>query len=240
MVGARPCRSGARRARHAGMNVLQLGIPKGSLEAATIELFRRSGWKIRPARSYFPEHGRSGAALPAGARAGDGPLRRERHARRRHHRARLGPGVRRARRGGAGAGLLEDQPPADPLGPRRRPATRPCRSRKTCAVPRRHRAGRLHAALVRRAGHRRPHRVLLGRHRGQGRRGPGRRHRRGHRDRLHHPRARPPHRLRPLRVGAPAHRQPRRLGGRWKREKIEQIGLLLAGALGPRHRSGSR
>ncbi len=37
------------------MNVLQLGIPKGSLEAATIELFRRSGWKIAvDARSYFP------------------------------------------------------------------------------------------------------------------------------------------------------------------------------------------
>ena len=37
------------------MNVLQLGIPKGSLEAATIELFRRSGWKVAAdARSYFP------------------------------------------------------------------------------------------------------------------------------------------------------------------------------------------
>lgn len=37
------------------MNVLNLGIPKGSLEAATIELFRRSGWKITTgSRSYFP------------------------------------------------------------------------------------------------------------------------------------------------------------------------------------------
>ena len=37
------------------MNVLRLGIPKGSLEAATLELFRRSGWKIGvDARSYFP------------------------------------------------------------------------------------------------------------------------------------------------------------------------------------------
>src|SRR4029453_19632109 len=35
--------------------VLNLGIPKGSLEAATIELFRRSGWKISTgSRSYFP------------------------------------------------------------------------------------------------------------------------------------------------------------------------------------------
>jgi ATP phosphoribosyltransferase len=37
------------------MNILNLGIPKGSLEAATIELFRRSGWKITTdPRSYFP------------------------------------------------------------------------------------------------------------------------------------------------------------------------------------------
>jgi ATP phosphoribosyltransferase len=37
------------------MSVLTLGIPKGSLEAATIELFRRSGWKITTgSRSYFP------------------------------------------------------------------------------------------------------------------------------------------------------------------------------------------
>lgn len=37
------------------MNVLKIGIPKGSLESATIELFRRSGWKISvSSRSYFP------------------------------------------------------------------------------------------------------------------------------------------------------------------------------------------
>ena len=37
------------------MTALHLGIPKGSLEAATIELFRRSGWKITTgSRSYFP------------------------------------------------------------------------------------------------------------------------------------------------------------------------------------------
>src|SRR5207249_697708 len=46
----RPPRSAARL-----MDVLRLGVPKGSLEAATIELFRRSGWKINAdARSYFP------------------------------------------------------------------------------------------------------------------------------------------------------------------------------------------
>jgi ATP phosphoribosyltransferase len=35
---------------------LKLGIPKGSLQNATIEIFRRSGWKINvDGRSYFPE-----------------------------------------------------------------------------------------------------------------------------------------------------------------------------------------
>lgn len=37
------------------MKVLKIGIPKGSLENATIELFRKSGWKIMvSSRSYFP------------------------------------------------------------------------------------------------------------------------------------------------------------------------------------------
>ena len=35
--------------------MLKVGIPKGSLENATIELFKRSGWKINvSSRSYFP------------------------------------------------------------------------------------------------------------------------------------------------------------------------------------------
>lgn len=37
-------------------NCLKLGIPKGSLQDATISLFERSGWKIRQHhRNYFPE-----------------------------------------------------------------------------------------------------------------------------------------------------------------------------------------
>jgi ATP phosphoribosyltransferase len=37
------------------MNMLKLGIPKGSLENATIDLFKKSGWKITvSSRSYFP------------------------------------------------------------------------------------------------------------------------------------------------------------------------------------------
>jgi ATP phosphoribosyltransferase len=38
------------------VNLLKLGIPKGSLQEATINLFRNSGWKIDlNARNYFPE-----------------------------------------------------------------------------------------------------------------------------------------------------------------------------------------
>ncbi|RLA75862.1 MAG: ATP phosphoribosyltransferase [Deltaproteobacteria bacterium] len=38
------------------MKVLKLGIPKGSLEKATIELFRKAGWTITvSSRSYFPQ-----------------------------------------------------------------------------------------------------------------------------------------------------------------------------------------
>jgi len=38
------------------MKLLRLGVPKGSLEKATIELFQKSGWRIKLAsRSYFPE-----------------------------------------------------------------------------------------------------------------------------------------------------------------------------------------
>ena len=37
------------------MNSIKVGIPKGSLENATIELFKKSGWKISvSSRSYFP------------------------------------------------------------------------------------------------------------------------------------------------------------------------------------------
>lgn len=37
------------------MSELKLGLPKGSLESSTIELFKKSGWKISTSsRSYFP------------------------------------------------------------------------------------------------------------------------------------------------------------------------------------------
>ena len=38
------------------MNKLRLGIPKGSLEASTIDLFKRAGWRITyDSRNYFPD-----------------------------------------------------------------------------------------------------------------------------------------------------------------------------------------
>ena len=38
------------------MNKLKLGIPKGSLEANTVDLFKRAGWNITyDSRSYFPD-----------------------------------------------------------------------------------------------------------------------------------------------------------------------------------------
>ena len=38
------------------MNVLKIGIPKGSLENSTVELFKKAGWRITyDNRSYFPD-----------------------------------------------------------------------------------------------------------------------------------------------------------------------------------------
>lgn len=38
------------------MTKVKLGIPKGSLEASTVELFKRAGWRITyDSRSYFPD-----------------------------------------------------------------------------------------------------------------------------------------------------------------------------------------
>ena len=38
------------------MKVLKLGIPKGSLENSTIDLFKKAGWRITcDSRSHFPD-----------------------------------------------------------------------------------------------------------------------------------------------------------------------------------------
>src|SRR6185436_7605634 len=48
-------REGLRGQEVNGERVLKLGLPKGSLEQATIELFRKAGWKISGSdRIYFP------------------------------------------------------------------------------------------------------------------------------------------------------------------------------------------
>ncbi len=77
---------------------LKLGIPKGSLENATIDLFRRAGFTITTSsRSYFPGDRRSGDRVHADPRAGDGAVRRGRHSRRGPDRPRLDRGERGGR-----------------------------------------------------------------------------------------------------------------------------------------------
>ena len=63
------------------MNQLKLGVPKGSLEEATIALFRQAGWDIRShSRNYFPSIDDPEILLCLGPVAGDGHLRGEWHA----------------------------------------------------------------------------------------------------------------------------------------------------------------
>ncbi len=58
---------------------LKLGIPKGSLENATIDLFRRAGYNITTSsRSYFPAIDDPRDRVHAHPRPGDGALRRRR------------------------------------------------------------------------------------------------------------------------------------------------------------------
>ena len=64
------------------MTPLKLGIPKGSLQDSTVELFARAGWRISvSSRSYYPDHRRSRNRMHAGSRAGNGALRRARRPR---------------------------------------------------------------------------------------------------------------------------------------------------------------
>ena len=70
---------------------LKLGIPKGSLQDATVQLFARAGFNIYvSSRSYFPADRRSRDRVHADPRAGDGALRLRRRARRRASPARTG------------------------------------------------------------------------------------------------------------------------------------------------------
>jgi ATP phosphoribosyltransferase len=73
--------------------VLKLGIPAGSLQKATVELFAKAGFDISDSRrSYLPSIDDEEIA-PVYLRAQEmGTLRGRRRARRRHHRIRLDHG----------------------------------------------------------------------------------------------------------------------------------------------------
>lgn len=48
--------------------ILKLGLPKGSLEDPTIDLFDRAGWKVRKhPRNYFPDINGIPRSRPASA-----------------------------------------------------------------------------------------------------------------------------------------------------------------------------
>ena len=71
---------------------LKLGIPKGSLQDATIQLFARAGFNIYVnSRSYFPTIDDPDDRVHVDSRAGDGAVRLRRRPRRRPH----GPGLDR-------------------------------------------------------------------------------------------------------------------------------------------------
>ena len=182
---------------------LKLGLPKGSLENATIDLFRRAGFLITvAARSYFPaiddpdiecmlvraqEIARyvEDGHLDCGITGHDWVVENEADVD--GHRPRL----RQAElRQGA-------------LGARRARGSRRSVPRRPRGQARRHRARRDHAALAGRARGHRQGRVQLGRHRGQAARA-RRRDRRGHRDRQLAARQQAAHRRDHARVAPPS------------------------------------
>ena len=98
-------------------NVLKLGIPAGSLQEATAELFRRAGYKITfSSRSYYPTIDDDEIECLLIRAQEMARYVERRRARRRPDRLRLDHGERRRRPRGGRAGLLEGQPPAGPLG----------------------------------------------------------------------------------------------------------------------------
>ena len=66
---------------------LRLGIPKGSLQEATLHLFARAGLRVYTNGALvFRLHGGSGYRMHADSRTGDGALRGTRRPGRRTHR----------------------------------------------------------------------------------------------------------------------------------------------------------
>ena len=170
---------------------LRLGIPKGSLQDATIQLFQRAGYIVpRRLAIVLSVDRRSRDRVHADSRAGNGALRRRRRARCRPHR----PGLdrrardRSSRTGAAGADLrsrlLEAEFRQGRAGCWRRRKTRRSSPLRTSN------GKRIATELVRVTKHyfttkraQRRRRVLVGRHRSEAA-GAGRRDRRGDRDRL--------------------------------------------------------
>ena len=174
----------ARRLRRQAVK-LKLGIPKGSLENATIDLFRRAGFNITTSsRSYFPaiddpeiecmliraqEMARyvEDGILDAGLTGRDWIAEERGRCRRRRR-----PHLRQAelRQSALGAGRARGLALPHRARPRRQ--------------DHRHRTGRHHQTLPRLPRRQSQGGIQLGRHRSQAAR-PRRRHRRSHRDRLH-------------------------------------------------------
>ena len=88
--------------------ILNLGIPAGSLQEATGELFRKAGYKITFAsRSYYPTIDDPEIQCTLDPRPGDASLRPGRLARLRTDRARLDHGERRQGGAACGTGLQQ-------------------------------------------------------------------------------------------------------------------------------------
>ena len=181
------------------MPTLKLGLPKGSLQDSTVQLFARAGFTIYvSSRSYFPIDRRSRNRVHADPRAGDGAVRRRRRARLRPHRTGLDrraperpvhAGTARARRrsdlleaelrqGSVGARRARGFPLQDAAGSRGRHD--------------RHRAGARHQIVFRSTRRERERRVLVGRDRSEASRS-GRRDRRGNGNRIDASREPPAH-----------------------------------------------
>ena len=240
-------RSHSRLTGTVNMARLKLGIPKGSLQDATIQLFARAGFNIyASARSYFPaiddpeiecmliraqEMARyvADGVLDAGL-TGSGLDRRTRRRQRRRR-----PACRAAR----GSGLREAELRQGPMGARRARRTRAIRRRSDLeGATDRDRAGARDAGVLRAAAGQRQRRVLVGRDRGQAAACSPTRSSRS---------PRPDRRSAPTGCGSSTRSlesntqliaNPTALDDAWKRTKLENIALLLRAAIEAQGRVG--
>jgi hypothetical protein len=166
--------------------LLMLGLPKGSLEESTKNLFAKAGWKITTSSRSLPSvHRRPGAGWPLCAGAGGEPVCGAWVLRLRPDGLRLDPGEQFGRRRGVRPHLQPGVDAEVPLGAMCVPEASPVKSAAriwpangwppSWSTPRRR-------YFEDRALNPRGARVLLGSHRGEGP-GSGRCHRRHHGDR---------------------------------------------------------